>query len=319
MKNHYECDDYYLIENKLIFKYTFNKPLSDYYDIIKKKNIESIYFSNYNNYQSCIDNFNEHTNISERNYTKSVFNKDIVNLPYGVVNLFLGHSFKSKLVNLPSSIKIINCENNFCGDVNDLPNSISCLILGMGFNKCLYNLPEKINCLCLSGYNYFDIKLINLKLLRHLILDGKYKFNSHCLPRELISLVLKGFVVYNISNLPSSLEYLIFKSKCYFTSVKNTANIPNKLRFLCMTSNLNVCYLPSSIKTYFCQIYENDKKRTICYKKDNLPNSIKNLIVYDQNKYSKQKNYNFKIKFFNKTIIEQFGELEYHYRKSHFL
>jgi hypothetical protein len=306
----YKTEDYYIIDEKLIFNYDFNKQLDNYYEIIKNKKIESIYFSNYNNFQDCIIAFNEYKSSMMHNFRKSIFKKDIINLPENIKNLFLGKLFEGKLINLPENIETISFGDNFNNSVNNLPNSIKCLIFGDYFDKSVNKLPKKLKYLALGLY--FDQGLDNLpKNLRHLILDGPYELTLNKLPRKLDSLVLPIKYDFRLNNLPPDLKILIFKGGNY---TKKIIHFPNKLRFLCIIKSSTTYYLPSSIKNYYYSSTDyfsiNRKKenkiiknKKIHYKIYNLPNSLKNIILQNDR-------YAFRNIFFNKTVIEQFEELE---------
>ncbi len=53
-----ETDDYWIVDNKLIFKPKFNLPTDKYYDLISSH--DTLIFSNYNYPQICIETNNEY-------------------------------------------------------------------------------------------------------------------------------------------------------------------------------------------------------------------------------------------------------------------
>ena len=61
-----ETKDYWIYENKIIFKHNFNAKLDDYIDIITKCN--EIIFSNYDNYDIIIKTNNKFCHEYKHNY-----------------------------------------------------------------------------------------------------------------------------------------------------------------------------------------------------------------------------------------------------------
>jgi hypothetical protein len=59
-----ETEDYWIQDNKFIFKPEFNEPIDKYYDLIS--NYNTLIFSNYNDVNICIKT----NNLYDNNYIK---------------------------------------------------------------------------------------------------------------------------------------------------------------------------------------------------------------------------------------------------------
>jgi hypothetical protein len=70
--------DYWIYEDKFIFKPKFNKSIDKYADIIK--NYSQLIFSNYDNLEIYIGTNNEYLDKYNKNYTVSKFNQPLTNL-----------------------------------------------------------------------------------------------------------------------------------------------------------------------------------------------------------------------------------------------
>ena len=68
-------NNYWIVNELLIFKPEFNEELTNYYEIINK--YEKIMFSNYNNYLIAIKINNKFSKKYYDYYVKSKFNKEI--------------------------------------------------------------------------------------------------------------------------------------------------------------------------------------------------------------------------------------------------
>ena len=53
-----ETNDYWILDNKLIFKPKFNESIEKYYDLIS--NYDTLIFSNYNDVNICIETNNKY-------------------------------------------------------------------------------------------------------------------------------------------------------------------------------------------------------------------------------------------------------------------
>ena len=70
-------DDYWIHEDKFIFKPDFNEPIDKYIDIIK--NYSQLIFSDYDDLKICVETNNEYLIKYRENYKYSVFNKPLSN------------------------------------------------------------------------------------------------------------------------------------------------------------------------------------------------------------------------------------------------
>jgi hypothetical protein len=91
--------EYTIENNKLIFNYRFNKPLDNYYEIMKYNNITQLEFGYY-----------------------SKFNQPIDNLPNSLTHLELGSKFNQEIFNLPNSLTYLmfNTYSYFNKEIDNL-------------------------------------------------------------------------------------------------------------------------------------------------------------------------------------------------------
>ncbi len=68
-----ETEDYWIYENKLIFKPEFNKQINNYFDIIS--NYEELIFTDYNNLKIMLMNNNLYLYDYDKFWTKSISKK----------------------------------------------------------------------------------------------------------------------------------------------------------------------------------------------------------------------------------------------------
>ena len=93
-------DDYWIYENKIIFKPNFNNKLDDYIDIISKYN--ELIFSNYDNYNITIKTNNEYCNEYQKKYKYSNFNQQVI-IPQNVTHLTFGFGFNQQII-IPQNV-----------------------------------------------------------------------------------------------------------------------------------------------------------------------------------------------------------------------
>src|SRR3990167_8635405 len=120
-----ETIDYWIYENKIIFKPEFNNKLDDYVNIISKYN--ELIFSNYDNYNITIKTNNQYCNKYRKNYKNSNFNQQVI-IPQNVTHLTFGSRFNQQII---------------------IPQNVTNLIIGYYFNQQI-NLPYikyiKLDC-----------------------------------------------------------------------------------------------------------------------------------------------------------------------------
>lgn len=142
-----ETKDYWIVNNKLIFKYNFNSLINVCIDLISK--YDELIFSNYNDMIMCLETNNDHSSKYYENYKKSKFNKKI-KLPENLLNVNFGYSFNQK-VDLPSNLLNLTFGDDFNQKV-DLPQNLQSLTFGWNFNQKV-TLPKKLLKLTFS-YNF---------------------------------------------------------------------------------------------------------------------------------------------------------------------
>ena len=125
-----ETNDYWILDNKLIFKPKFNESIEKYYDLIS--NYDTLIFSNYNDVNICIETNNKYEYNYRYEYNKSEFNKK-VELPINITHLTFGDYFNQK-VELP--INITHLTFGWCFNQKvELPINITHLTFGYYFNQ----------------------------------------------------------------------------------------------------------------------------------------------------------------------------------------
>src|SRR3990167_1789965 len=92
--------DYWIYENKIIFKPHFNNKLDNYLDIISKCN--ELICSNYDDYNITIKTNNEYCNEYNKNYKYSKFAKQII-IPQNVIHLTFGCYFNQQVI-IPENV-----------------------------------------------------------------------------------------------------------------------------------------------------------------------------------------------------------------------
>src|SRR3989338_6154296 len=163
-----ETKDYWIYENKVIFKPNFKDKLDDYIDIISKYN--ELIFSNYDDYNIIFKTNNKYYNEYRENYEPSQFNQQIkipqnvthltfgghfnqqVIIPENITHLTFGHNFNQQIIIPNNKYLKINCNN--IDIIENLPNSVEEIEFGEYFNLELQNLPNSIKKISF----YYDSK-----------------------------------------------------------------------------------------------------------------------------------------------------------------
>ncbi len=189
-------NNYWIEDDWLIFKPSFNKDLFNYYNIINK--YKKIMFSNYNDPLIAIETNNEYND-----YIKSKFNQEIdLSNNINLTHLTFGCYFNKKL-NIPLSVKSLNiqeCNNQYIIDnlhnnieeliisyndlnLDNLPNSIKKIYIN-GYKKELNNLPNSIEYLELK---YYELKIKKIpKKLKTIKCDKKFEYINNFKDYEVI-------------------------------------------------------------------------------------------------------------------------------------
>lgn len=147
--------EYWIIDDKLIFKPEFNKELYSYYDVISQHN--TLIFSNYDNPEMAIKTNNKNTNDYRKKYKYSKFNKKI-KLTGKVIYLSFSDCFNQK-IELTNNITYLNFGDCFNQKIK-LTKNITYLSFGCNFNKELI-LAKKIKYLSFGKRFNKKIKLTN--------------------------------------------------------------------------------------------------------------------------------------------------------------
>ena len=95
-----ETKDYWIYENKIIFKPNFNAKLDDFIDIITKCN--ELIFSDYNDYNITIKTNNKYYEEYGQNYKISKFNKSVI-IPQNVTHLTFGSWYDQQVI-IPQNV-----------------------------------------------------------------------------------------------------------------------------------------------------------------------------------------------------------------------
>jgi len=191
-------DSYWIIEDTLIFKPTFNESLDNYVKNILK--YKKIIFSNYIEPKIAIETNNIYENKYKNKFKKSLFNQplekslskltSLEQLTFGnkfnqpleeslskltsLEQLTLGYDFNLSL-EIPFNIKCLTLNCNNINLIDNLPNSIEELSLGDNFNLELNNLPNSIKKIKFNKYSKYNKNLNNLPIeLEYLKLSTCY-------------------------------------------------------------------------------------------------------------------------------------------------
>ena len=164
-------NNYWIVDEWLIFKPEFNEKLTYYYDVINK--YKKIMFSDYNDPLMAIETNNQYAVKYYGNYIESEFNQKI-NLLNNVnlTHLTFGRCFNQE-IDIPLNVKSLNMW--YCNDqymIDNLHNNIEELII-YETNLNLDNLPNSIKKFHIQWYkkelnnlpNSIEyLELINYKL-----------------------------------------------------------------------------------------------------------------------------------------------------------
>ena len=99
-------NNYWIIDEWLIFKPSFNEDLTNYYDVINK--YKKVIFSNYNDPLITIKTNNKYKSNYENNYVENNFNKEIdLSNNINLTHLTFGDDFNQEII-IPFNIKSLN-------------------------------------------------------------------------------------------------------------------------------------------------------------------------------------------------------------------
>ena len=218
-----ETSDFWIVNDKFIFKPRFNNDIESYLELISKCN--TLIFSDYEVYYV-------YTNVTCHNYyhNNSCFNRKI-SIPNNIKILIFGHSF-NKQIKLPKLLTHLTLGFNF-NQIIKLPKSLTHLTFCGNYNKMI-NIPHTIYCLKLNYnnthiidylpfgieqielYHHFDLPLDNLpSSIKSIIFNSSNKYNRelNCLPKYLEYLKLPMYYDKKISNIPYGLKKICCSKK----------------------------------------------------------------------------------------------------------
>ena len=154
--------NYWIYENKVIFKPNFNDKLDNYFDIISKYN--ELIFSNYDNYNITIKTNNIYCDEYAQNNKKSIFNQQ-VNLP-NIKYIGLDCNNIDLIENLPNSVKKISFHTTriYNKELNCLPEFVEYIKLPISYDKKISKFSLNLKTIkCYRRYKYindFKIKIL---------------------------------------------------------------------------------------------------------------------------------------------------------------
>ena len=273
---------YWIIDDAIIFKPTFNESLDDYSDIIS--NYRILIFSNYNDPYIAIKNGNMYNIKKIHLYVESSFNLSLDNSLLKLINLTqltFGRNFNKPLGDSLSylhNLRELTFGNEFnCPLGNSLSNLMNLreLTFGSHFNQPLDSSLSNLTNLRELAFGYYfnqslDDCLSNLTNLRELTLG--YNFNQsidipwwikkltlYCksqsiidhLPSSIVELELGHNFNLELNDLSSSIKKIIIRNAGYN---KKLNNLPSGIEILEISSqykipidrvykNLNIVYL----------------------------------------------------------------------------
>ncbi len=192
--------------------------------------------------------------------------------------LTFGNNFNQSINNLPDTLNYLYLSKHFNQPINNLPDTLNYLYLNDYFNQSLDNLPKQLSYLTLY-INKFDYLLDKLpNSLKTLIFNVKnnHKCRFNCLPENITNLEICTPCIFKFDCLPNKLK----KFELHIDNYSNDKNrdynlidnLPTSLIHLEIWANVNVNYLPNSIK----ELYISSK----CTQPiDFLPNGIEYLNI----------------------------------------
>ena len=197
-----ETEDYWIYENKIIFKPNFNDKIDIYQGIISKYN--ELIFSNYDDYNITIKTNNRYYVEYAQNNKSSKFNQKVI-IPENVTHLTFGYNFDQQ-VTIPQSVTHLTFDYHFNQQVI-IPHNVTHLTLGHKFNQQV-NLPNikyiKLNC------NNIDI-IENLpNSVEEIELDMLFNLKLQNLPNSIKKINFHHNIIYDkeLNCLPEFVEYL---------------------------------------------------------------------------------------------------------------
>ena len=243
-----ETTDYWIYEDKIIFKPNFNDKLDNYFDIISKYN--ELIFSNYDDYNIIFKTNNKYCNEYEQNFKYSIFNKQII-IPQNITHLIFGCKFNQQ-VTIPHIVTHLTFDCEFNQQVT-IPENVIHLTFGYYFNQQVI-IPHNVTHLTLG--NKFN-KQVNLPNIKYIKLDCNNINLIEKLPNSIEEIEFGRCFNLELQNLPNSIKKISFD--CYSKYDKELNCLPESVEYL----KLNIGYdkrikkFPLNLKTIEChKIYK---------------------------------------------------------------
>jgi hypothetical protein len=200
-----ETDNYWITNNKFIFKPDFDGSINTYIDLMSQYN--ELIFSNYDCVGLCIKSNNEYKDKCCKYceyYQKSIFDKK-VELPENLTHLTFGFNFNQE-IKLPPNLTHLTFGELFNQKVV-LPSNLTHLTFGYRFNQEI-KLPPNLTHLTFGEEFNQKVELPNS--IKYLNLNSNNKSVIDCLPDNLEELVLGHYFNLELNDLKSSIK----KIKC---------------------------------------------------------------------------------------------------------
>ena len=283
-----ETEEYWIHENKIIFKPNFNNKLDNYINIITKYN--ELIFSDYDDYNITIKTNNIYFYEYYINYTHSKFNQQVI-IPQNVIHLTFGSYFNQPLT-IPQNIIHLTFGNDFNQQVI-IPQSVTHLTFGGNFNQKII-IPQSVTHLTFGGN--FNQKIIIPQNVTHLTFG--YKFNQQVIIPQNVTHLTFGNRFNQQVIIPQNVTHLTFGNRfnqqviipqnvthlTFGYRFNQQINLPN-IKYIKLDCNIVdiIENLPNSIE----EIVLGDNFDLELY---NLPNSIKKISFHPDSRYDKELN-----------------------------
>ena len=219
-----ETKDYWIYENKIIFKHYFNDKLDNYIDIISKYN--ELIFSNYDDCNIIIKTNNKWCIEYKENYKSSKFNQQVI-IPENVTHLTFGLNFNQQII-IPQNVTHLTFGLNFNQQII-IPQNVTHLTFGTWFNQQVI-IPQNVTHLIFGhifGHN-FNQQIIIPQNVTHLTFG--HHFNQRVNLPNIKYLQIDCNNIDIIENLPNSIEEIIFGSR-FNLELQNLPNSIKKISF----------------------------------------------------------------------------------------
>jgi uncharacterized protein YihD (DUF1040 family) len=235
-----ETEDYWIIENKFVFKPQFNESIDKYYNLIDKYDV--LIFSNYDDANICIERNNLHCEQYYFKYFYSKFNQ-VIKLHANLTNLNFNHHF-NQFVELPDTLIHLSFGWHFNQPI-ELVDNLTHLTFGNNFNQEV-KLPLNLTHLTF-GY-YFNQKVNIPSKLKYLKLDMNDLYLIENLPNSIEELELNYHFDLELNNLPNSVRIIKFCKFSYYDKELNNLVDTIKILKLPMKYQKKIKNIPRGLK-----------------------------------------------------------------------